>query len=203
METFSALLALWAGNSPVTGEFPSRRPVTRSFYVFIDIRLNESLSKHSIRRWFEAPLRSWGRHCNVHSTQKTNNIWQNTLIKENNIWSTIGMDDSARGHQRNQCFITLANKNMWADFGMQVRTGAYTDLKDVLVISVLVHLMDYNENSYSGTGSIYIHLRIKNMETCLWKLILCNDLFSCLGIVIPYSNFYDSLVPGKCDRCHK
>ena len=25
METFSALLALWAGNSPVTGEFPSQR----------------------------------------------------------------------------------------------------------------------------------------------------------------------------------
>ena len=36
METFSALLALCAGNSPVTGEFPSQRPVTRSFDVFFD-----------------------------------------------------------------------------------------------------------------------------------------------------------------------
>ena len=33
METFPALLALCAGNSPVTGEFPSQRPVTRSFDV--------------------------------------------------------------------------------------------------------------------------------------------------------------------------
>ena len=33
METFSALLALCAGNSPVTGEFPSQRPVTRSFDI--------------------------------------------------------------------------------------------------------------------------------------------------------------------------
>ena len=33
METCSALLALCAGNSPVTGEFPSQRPVTRSFDV--------------------------------------------------------------------------------------------------------------------------------------------------------------------------
>ena len=33
METFSALLALCVGNSPVTGEFPSQRPVTRSFDV--------------------------------------------------------------------------------------------------------------------------------------------------------------------------
>ena len=34
METFSALMALCAGNSPVTGEFPAQRPVTRSFDVF-------------------------------------------------------------------------------------------------------------------------------------------------------------------------
>ena len=33
MEIFSALLALCAGNSPVTGEFPSQRPVTRSIDV--------------------------------------------------------------------------------------------------------------------------------------------------------------------------
>ena len=32
METFSALLAICAGNSPVTGEFPTQRPVTRSFF---------------------------------------------------------------------------------------------------------------------------------------------------------------------------
>ena len=33
METFSALLAICAGNSPVHGEFPAQRPVTRSFDV--------------------------------------------------------------------------------------------------------------------------------------------------------------------------
>ena len=37
METFSALLALCAGNSSVTGEFPSQRPMTRSFDVFFDL----------------------------------------------------------------------------------------------------------------------------------------------------------------------
>ena len=40
MEIFSALLALCAGNSPVTGEFRSQRPVTRSFDVFFELRLN-------------------------------------------------------------------------------------------------------------------------------------------------------------------
>ena len=36
METFSALLAICAGNSPVPGEFPTQRPVTRSFDVYFD-----------------------------------------------------------------------------------------------------------------------------------------------------------------------
>ena len=44
METFSALLAFYAGNSPVTGEFPTQRPVTQSFDVFFDLRLNQQLS---------------------------------------------------------------------------------------------------------------------------------------------------------------
>ena len=45
METFSALLALCAGNSPVTGEFPSQRSVTRSFDAFFDLRLYKRLRK--------------------------------------------------------------------------------------------------------------------------------------------------------------
>ena len=47
METFSALLAICAGNSPVPGEVPAQRPVTRSFDVFFDLRPNEGLSKQS------------------------------------------------------------------------------------------------------------------------------------------------------------
>ena len=72
METCSASLAFYAGNSPVTegnspvtGEFPSHRPVTRSFDVFFDLRLNKRLSKQSRRRWFETPSRSLWRHCNA------------------------------------------------------------------------------------------------------------------------------------------
>ena len=45
METLSALLAICAGNSPVPGEFPTQRPVTRIFDVFFDLRLNKRLSK--------------------------------------------------------------------------------------------------------------------------------------------------------------
>ena len=64
METYSALLAICAGNSPVTGEFPAQRPVTRSFDVFFDLRLIERLSKQS-RGWsFETPSRPLWRYCN-------------------------------------------------------------------------------------------------------------------------------------------
>ena len=45
MEIFSALLAICAGNSPVSGEFPAQRPVTRSFDVFFDLCPNKRLSK--------------------------------------------------------------------------------------------------------------------------------------------------------------
>ena len=42
MEAFSALLALCAGNSPVTDEFPSQRPVTQSFDIFFDLHTNKA-----------------------------------------------------------------------------------------------------------------------------------------------------------------
>ena len=64
METFSALLAICAGNSPVPGEFPAQRPVTRSFDIFFDLRLNKWLSKQSWGWWFERQSRPLWRHSN-------------------------------------------------------------------------------------------------------------------------------------------
>ena len=64
METFSALLAFCAGNSPVSGEFPAQRPVTRSFDVFFDLHLIKLMSKHSRGWWFETLSRPLWRHCN-------------------------------------------------------------------------------------------------------------------------------------------
>ena len=62
MKTFSALLAICAGNSPVPAEFPAQRPVTRSFDVFFDLRPNKRLSKQSWGWWFEPPSRPLWRH---------------------------------------------------------------------------------------------------------------------------------------------
>ena len=53
------------GEFTVTGEFPSQRPVTRSFDVFFDLRLNKRLSKQSWVWWFETLSRPLWRPCNV------------------------------------------------------------------------------------------------------------------------------------------
>ena len=64
MTSFSALLALCTGNSPVTGEFSAQRPVTLSFDALFDQRLNKQLSKQPWSWWSETPLHSLWRQCN-------------------------------------------------------------------------------------------------------------------------------------------
>ena len=78
MKIFSALLALWAGDSPVTGEFPSQRPVTRSFDVLFDLHLNKRLSKQLRRWWLGTPLCSLWRHHN--DTLRFGGIWSGTSV---------------------------------------------------------------------------------------------------------------------------
>ena len=61
------------GNPPVTCGFPSQRPVSRSFYIFIDLCLNKRLSKQSIRMWFEMPSCPLWRDCN--ECPRTSRFW--------------------------------------------------------------------------------------------------------------------------------
>ena len=48
------------------GEFPTQRPVTWSFDVFFDLRLNTRLSKQPWGWWFETPSWSLWRQCNAY-----------------------------------------------------------------------------------------------------------------------------------------
>ena len=70
---------LCVGNSPVTGEFPSQRPVTWSFDVFFDLHLNTRLSKRSWGWWFERPSCSLWRHFNgffFSGVEAEDSIWR-------------------------------------------------------------------------------------------------------------------------------
>ena len=87
METFSALLAICAGNSPVTGEFPAQSPMMRSFDVFFDLRLNKRLSKQWWGWWFATPSRPSWRHCNELKCHDAD--WLFSLDRRYIIWSVV------------------------------------------------------------------------------------------------------------------
>ena len=53
------------------GEFPTQRPVTRSFDVFFDLRLNKRLSKQPWGWWFEMPSWSLWRQCDDFSSKNS------------------------------------------------------------------------------------------------------------------------------------
>ena len=65
VEIFRALLAICAGNSQVTGEFPTQRPVTQSFDNLFHLRLNKWMGKQSFGWRFATPPRPLWRPCNI------------------------------------------------------------------------------------------------------------------------------------------
>ena len=78
------------------GEFigPAQRPVTRSFDVFIDLRLNKRLSKQSWGWWFEMLSHPLWRHRNapeaiVWSKPNPSKPWQNGSQIECEIFTLI------------------------------------------------------------------------------------------------------------------
>ena len=98
-KTFSALLAICVGNSPVTVELPAQGPATRSFDVFFDLRLNKRLSKQWWGSWFETPWRPLWRHCNVIAslgTIMTKVQWQLNITFG---WAVSFINSSIRPHQ--------------------------------------------------------------------------------------------------------
>ena len=102
METFAALLAICAGNSPVPGEFPTQRPVTRSFDVYFDLRPNKWLSKQSWGWWFETLSCSLWRHRNDGVTADGNEILVSLSQVFNLPWIitmvTTGQNSASRVH---------------------------------------------------------------------------------------------------------
>ena len=82
----SASLALCAGNSPDIGEFPAQKPMTRSFDVSFDLRMNKRLSKHSWCWWFETPSRTLWRHCNVLQLRSRHWHWGNSWLWQWSQW---------------------------------------------------------------------------------------------------------------------
>ena len=118
MEIFSALLAICAWNSPVPGEFLAQRPVTRSFDVFFDLRLNKRLSIQSWGWWFGMRSRSLWRHCNAFASLVVyvwdpNRSWDSFIMGwikgEKNHWGW----DWVTTNTTNECFYGSTRSEFW------------------------------------------------------------------------------------------
>ena len=113
IETFSASLALFTGNSPVTGEFPAQ-PVTWSFGVFFDLRQNKRSSKQPRGWWFETPSCSLWRHCNGFTFQTAHHqtVKHVTLLEDaRRAWlvSSSSLEHVVRISNR----IIILNSGLW------------------------------------------------------------------------------------------
>ena len=79
------------------GEFPTQRPVTRSFDVYFDLRPNERLNKQSRGWWFETLSLPLWRHRNVRRLKCGLNIFKGCFARAFNaiqdmrglIWNLV------------------------------------------------------------------------------------------------------------------
>ena len=92
---------------PDTGEFPSQRPVTRSFDVFFDLCLNKRWNKQSRRRWFEMPSPSSWHHCSLYKCCLSESIH---FLCQTAGWCLHGIDP------QNSCYKSLLHKSKWRKF---------------------------------------------------------------------------------------
>ena len=139
VETFSALLAICAGNSLVTGEFPAQRPVTRSFDVFFDLHLNKPLSKQSWGWWFETPSCPSWRHCNDQQN------------KENQLTSSICSSCFSRSSILSVVVITPGRRKKWYYYNKQVRERYSNNNCVLYILNVFVSI--YNPTTFGQTSS--------------------------------------------------
>ena len=150
METFSALLAICAGNSPVPGEFPAQRPVTRSFDVFFDLRLNKRLSKQSRGWWFETPSRSlWCQRNGLLCDGSWNYLYLSGLLWANVLHESTWRISAARFRVyifRPLCTLTALLPN---------RPRHFATMKNNLTIA---QLRD-NSGSYDNTRYCFVIVR--------------------------------------------
>ena len=162
METFSAFLAICAGNSPV----PAQRPVTRSFDVFFDLRLNKRLSKQSWGWWFETLSCPLWRHLNAEEYRQGNRMHLANMTKQQTNHSTT----RPRAYYMSCIFVNLLTPSDVTINNLDIWTSA-----GILSIGPLgTHFSDIFENKFQ-----HFHGR-----KCALQCRLRNgDHFSCLNVL--------------------
>ena len=139
----------------VTGPLcPTQRPVTWSFDVFFDLRLNKRLSKQSLGWLFETPL--W-RHCNglvrilpcVLFSHISNNIPQNNILStyewvHRQIIPLNCVICHLRFNHRNGCVQMISNV---IGFGIRDANYIYTGIDLYFVLNQVMCVLNFTDPS--------------------------------------------------------
>ena len=128
------------------GEFPTQRPVTRSFDVFSDLRLNERLSKQPWGWGFETPSWSLWRQCNASSMLRCVIIRRTTSTSEEWLVSFFLLCRAV--------IISLSFGQYW---------------QGSLLCHRVTHIVSYANNCFRNTTLCYIFL----YAVYICMLILC------------------------------
>ena len=108
METFSTLLAICAGNSPVTGEFPPQRPVTQSFDVFFDLHSDEWFPGWMVPGWKIVPCVRKCKACNK-KIRVLMFITTQTAKIQNNHSKKLAHYSGCHHYSLSECIIQMRN----------------------------------------------------------------------------------------------
>ena len=109
------------------GEFPTQRPVTRSFDVFFDLRLNKRLSKQPWGWWFETPSCSLWRQCNDYfyfdnnsTVYKVNALYRSTA-STCDLKSYISKVVNYKTHVACRCIVRISWPEWITPFDLNTR----------------------------------------------------------------------------------
>ena len=136
------------------GEFPTQRPVTRSFDVYFDLRLNKRLCKQSWGWWFETLLCPLWRHSNVLSI--------NMLLPLNEMvniqWPSKTWTISSSFPYPNSFPITLVLIYITASWSIQglstCRGNTNTASPNKMFSNFIVMMTSSNGNIFRVTGHL-------------------------------------------------
>ena len=110
-------------------KFPAQRPVTRSFDVFFDLRLNKRLRKQSWGRWFEIPSCPLWRHCNG------SGVYQLGVLQGQGVSSAPSTTDPLIG---GFCLVTTDGQtDVFGEFDLSCHEASCTAY---LLLSCLLHI---------------------------------------------------------------
>ena len=148
--------------------FPTQRPVTQSFDVFFDLRLNKGLSKQPWCWWFETPSLSLWRQCNVY--MYTNKINKATVILTVQLFRWVLSGD-------NYCFMFVATNwslTLMRSMTNSVVIGVLTSLCPILLNNFKMHTkvlsLSFFDNERPKLIKIFSHGRLRALEPkCTWQ----------------------------------